>query len=129
MEAGYNSHPHRLGVEAHYGEDMFNQSGPYMVSPSSYYYNSPPPVKPRSSNMKGDNQTLEMCAEDNLARRLMYLTNSLNQGKPIRVDDLLSLRPDSEVPIKNKRILSVYFVPRRVVDTSTRVQKSKMYDC
>lgn len=100
MEAGYNSHPNRLIMEAHYGEDnLFNQSGPpYMVSPSSYYYNSPPPIKPRS-NLKGDNQTLEMCMEDNLARRLMILANTLNQGKPIRVDDLLSLRPDSEVII------------------------------
>lgn len=101
MEAGYNSHQNRLGAEVHYGEDnMFNQSGPYMVSPSSYYYNSPPPIKPRSSNLKGDNQALEMCVEDNLARRLMFLTNALNQGKPIRVDDLLSLRPDSEVFVK-----------------------------
>lgn len=100
MEAGYNSHSTRLGADTHYGEDMFNQSGPYMVSPSSYYYNSPPPVKPRSSNLKGDNQALEMCVEDNLARRLMFLTNALNQGKPIRVDDLLSLRPDNEVLIK-----------------------------
>lgn len=100
MEAGYNSHPNRLGADAHYDDSLFNQGGPYMVSPSSYYYNSPPPIKPRSSNPKGDNQALEMCGEDNLARRLMILTNALNQGKPIRVDDLLSLRPDNEVPIK-----------------------------
>lgn len=98
MEAGYNSHPSRLGVEAHYGEDnLFQQSGPYIVSTPSYYYNTSPTVKPQS-NLKGDNQPLEMCTEDNLARRLMILTNALNQGKPIRVDDLLSLRSDqSEV--------------------------------
>ncbi|XP_011136639.1 cyclin-dependent kinase 12 isoform X2 [Harpegnathos saltator] len=106
MEAGYNSHPNRLGAEAHYAEDnIFNQSGPYMVSPSSYYYNSPPPIKPRSSNLKGDNQALEMCVEDNLARRLIFLTNSLNQGKPIRVDDLLSLRSDSECDPKITQLL------------------------
>lgn len=96
MEAGYNSHPSRLGAEAHYGEDnLFNQSGPYTATP--YYFNSSPLVKPQS-NLKGDNPSFEMCAEDNLARRLMILTNALNQGKPIRVDDLLSLRIDqSEV--------------------------------
>ncbi|KMQ97876.1 retinoblastoma-binding protein 8 [Lasius niger] len=90
MEAGYNSS--RLGPEGHYGEDnLYNQSGPYIVSTPSYYFNNSPPVK---SNLKGDNQPLEMCTEGNLARRLMILTNSLNQGKPIRVDDLLSLRSD-----------------------------------
>lgn len=94
MEAGYNSHPSRLGAEGHYGEDnLFNQSGPYIVSTPSYYFNNSPPVKSQS-NLKGDNQPLEMCTEGNLARRLMILTNSLNQGKPIRVDDLLSLRSD-----------------------------------
>lgn len=94
MEAGYNSHPSRLGAEVHYGEDnLFNQSGPYIVSTPSYYFNTSPPIKSQS-NLKGDNQPLEMCTEDNLARRLMILTNALNQGKPIRVDDLLSLRSD-----------------------------------
>ncbi|XP_011632902.1 cyclin-dependent kinase 12 isoform X2 [Pogonomyrmex barbatus] len=93
MEAGYNSHPSRLVAEAHYGEDnLFNQSGPYIVSTPSYYFNNSP-IKSQS-NLKGDNQPLEMCTEDNLARRLMILTNALNQGKPIRVDDLLSLRSD-----------------------------------
>ncbi|XP_029663193.1 cyclin-dependent kinase 12 isoform X2 [Formica exsecta] len=93
MEAGYNSHPSRL-AEGHYGEDnLFNQSGPYIVSTPSYYFNNSPPVKSQS-NLKGDNQPSEMCTESNLARRLMILTNSLNQGKPIRVDDLLSLRSD-----------------------------------
>lgn len=94
MEAGYNSHPSRLGAEAHYGEDnLFNQSGPYVASTPSYYFNTSPPVKPQS-NLKGDNQSLDMCIENNLSRRLMILTNALNQGKPIRVDDLLSLRSD-----------------------------------
>lgn len=93
MEAGYNSHPSRLGAESHYGEDnLFNQSGPYVVSTPSYYFNTSPSIKPQS-NLKGDNQS-DMCTEDNLARRLMILTNALNQGKPIRVDDLLSLRLD-----------------------------------
>jgi len=100
METGYNSHPNRLGAEGHYSEDMFNQGGPYVVSTPSYFFNSSSPVKPQS-NLKGDNQSLEMCIEDTLARRLMILTNTLNQGKPIRIDDLLSLRPDqNEVSIK-----------------------------
>lgn len=97
MEAGYNSHPNRLGAESHYGGDnLFNQGGPFMVSPSSYYYASPPPVKPR---LKGDTSShlTELCAEDSLARKLSILTNALNQGKPIRVDDLMSLRSDNEV--------------------------------
>jgi len=91
MEAGYNSYPSRLGAEAHYGEDnLFNQSGPYIVSTPSYYFNTSP-IKSQS-NLKGD-QSLE-CTEDNLSRRLIVLSNALNQGKPIRVDDLLALRSD-----------------------------------
>lgn len=48
---------------------------------------------------KGDasSHVTELCAEDSLARKLSILTNALNQGKPIRVDDLLSLRSDNEV--------------------------------
>lgn len=108
MEAGYNSHPSRLGAEGHYGEDnMFNQGGPYVVSTPSYFFNSSSPVKP--SNLKGDNPPLEMCMEDTLARRLMILTSALNQGKPIRVDDLLSLRPDqTEVRLQRSRISSSF---------------------
>lgn len=99
MEAGYNSHPSRLSTDAHYGEDnLFNQSGPYIATPP-YYFNNSPLVKPQS-NLKGDNP--EMCTEDNLARRLMMLTNSLNQGKPIRVDDLLSLRIDQNEVLHTK---------------------------
>ncbi|XP_012233397.1 cyclin-dependent kinase 12 isoform X2 [Linepithema humile] len=103
MEAGYNSHPSRLGGEAHYGEDnLFNQSGPYIATPP-YYFNSSPVAKPQS---KGDNPP-EMSTEDNLARRLMMLTNALNQGKPIRVDDLLSLRIDqSECDPKVAQLLA-----------------------
>ncbi|XP_066589252.1 cyclin-dependent kinase 12 isoform X2 [Prorops nasuta] len=106
LEAGYNSHPTRLGADTHYGGDhLFNQSG-FMVSPSSYYYNSPPPIKPRS-NPKGENasQMFEIGAEDSLARKLSILTNALNQGKPIRVDDLMSLRSDNESDPKVAQLL------------------------
>lgn len=99
MEAGYNSHANRLSTESHYGEDgLFNQSGPFLVSPSSYYYNSSPSIK-ASTNLKGDITThvIEGNAEDTLARKLSILTNALNQGKPIRVEDLMSLRSDNEV--------------------------------
>ncbi|EZA62427.1 Cyclin-dependent kinase [Ooceraea biroi] len=119
MEAGYNSHPSRLGAETHYGEDnMFNQGGPYVVSTPSYFFNSSSPVKPQP-NLKGDNQSLEMCVEDTLARRLMILTNALNQGKPIRVDDLLSLRLDqSECDPKVAQLLSDLRVELRLIANS-----------
>lgn len=125
MEAGYNSHPNRLGTESHYGGDnLFNQSRPYMVSSPSYYYTSPPPVTPRpkgdtrpymvsspsyfyvspppvTPRPKGDTSShmSELYTEDSLVRRLSLLTNALNQGKPIRVEDLMSLRSDNEVSI------------------------------
>ncbi|XP_020291519.1 cyclin-dependent kinase 12 isoform X3 [Pseudomyrmex gracilis] len=93
MEAGYNSQSSRLGTEAHYGEDnLFNQGGPYMVSTPPYYFNSS--VSPGKSNLKGDNQLLDVNTEDNLVQRLMALTTALHQGKPIRVEDLLSLQLD-----------------------------------
>lgn len=117
MEAGYNSHPSRLGAEAHYGEDsIFNQDGPYVASTPSYFFNSSSPIKPQS-NLKGDNQPSEVCGEDTLARRLMILTNALNQGKPIRVDDLLSLRPDqSEVNYKERWIVAFLCDVRSLLD-------------
>lgn len=99
MEAGYNSHPNRLSTESHYGGDnLFNQSRPYMVSSPSYFYVSPPPVTPRP---KGDTSShmSELYTEDSLVRKLSLLTNALNQGKPIRVEDLMSLRSDNEVSI------------------------------
>ena len=98
MEAGYNSHS-RLS-EAHFGGDvLFNQEIPYGSSPSGYYYNSTPPIKPRSSTKGGVAHFLEFNAEDSLARKLNFLTNSLSQGKPIIVEDLMSLRIDNEVDL------------------------------
>lgn len=95
MESGYNTHV-RLS-EAHFGGDaLFNHDIPYGSSPSGYY-NSTPPIKPRS-NTKGDaSHFLEFNAEDSLARKLSFLTSSLTQGKPIIVEDLMSLRTDNEV--------------------------------
>lgn len=107
MEAGYNSHANRLSTESHYGGDgLFNQSGPFLVSPSSYYYNSSPPIK-SSTNPKGDitSHIIEGNAEDTLARKLSILTNALNQGKPIRVEDLMSLRSDNETDPKVVQLL------------------------
>ncbi|XP_076653986.1 cyclin-dependent kinase 12 isoform X2 [Halictus rubicundus] len=118
MEAGYNSHPNRLGAESHYGGDnLFNQSGPFMVSPTSYYYASPPPVKPR---LKGDpsSHLTELCAEDSLARKLSILTNALNQGKPIRVDDLMSLRSDNESDPKVVQLLGELHTELRLAANS-----------
>lgn len=124
MEAGYSSHPSRLATESNYGGDnLFNQSRPYMVSSPSYYYASPPPVTPRpkgdtsrpylvtspsyfyvspppvTPRPKGDSTShiIELCGEDHLARKLSVLANTLNQGKPVRVEDLMSLRSDNEV--------------------------------
>ena len=99
MESGYNSHT-RLS-EAHFcGDALFNQEIPYGSSPSGpsgYYYNSTPPIKSRSV-LKGDtSHFLEFNAEDSLARKLSFLTSSLSQGKPIIVEDLMSLRTDNEV--------------------------------
>lgn len=98
MEAGYHSHLPRLGVETHYsGDNSFPQSGGFMGFPSSYYYASPPPIKPRCESKSEHVHSSEPNSEDSLTRKLNALTEALNQGKPIRVDDLMSLRPDNEV--------------------------------
>lgn len=96
MESGYNSHS-RLS-ETNFGGDTFcNQEILYGPSPTSYYYNSTPPIKSRP-NIKGEpSHYLEFNAEDSLARKLNYLTSSLTQGKPIIVEDLMSLRTDNQV--------------------------------
>ncbi|XP_003704023.2 cyclin-dependent kinase 12 isoform X2 [Megachile rotundata] len=145
MEAGYNSHPNRLGPESHYaGDNLFNQSRPYMVSSPSYYYNSPPPVTPRSKGdasrpymvsspsyyytsppsvtprPKGENTShiTELCTEDSLARRLSILTNTLNQGKPIRVEDLMSLRSENESDPKVVQLLGELHAELRLAANS-----------
>lgn len=150
MEAGYNSHPNRLGTESHYGGDnLFNQSRPYMVSSPSYYYTSPPPVTPRpkgdtrpymvsspsyfyvspppvTPRPKGDTSShmSELYTEDSLVRRLSLLTNALNQGKPIRVEDLMSLRSDNEVSIFQLMIKYIfkYFIFKILYGILYRIQ-------
>jgi cyclin-dependent kinase 12/13 len=93
MEAGYNSH--RYNSEPHMGGDgMFGQGGPFSTSP--YGYHSPPLIKSRSNPREGSHFP-EYITEDTLARKLSNLTSALNQGKPISVDDLMSLRTDNEV--------------------------------
>lgn len=97
MESGYNTHS-RVN-ESHFGGDstFCNQEILYGSSPTGYYYNSTPPIKTRS-NIKGESSHfLEFNAEDSLARKLNYLTVSLSQGKPIIVEDLMSLRTDNQV--------------------------------
>lgn len=96
MEAGYNS--------SNYNNDgMFGESSTFGVSSPAYYYNSP--VKNRT-NQRTDNNTnqrdLQLNTEDSLARKLSSLTGALSHGKPIRVDDLMSLRLDNEVNKNNK---------------------------
>lgn len=144
MEAGYNSHPNRLGTESHYGGDnLFNQSRPYMVSSPSYYYTSPPPVTPRpkgdtrpymvsspsyfyvspppvTPRPKGDTSShmSELYTEDSLVRRLSLLTNALNQGKPIRVEDLMSLRSDNESDPKVVQLLGELHAELRLAANS-----------
>lgn len=92
LEAGYNSH----GQSGFGGDGIFGEGGSFIISPSSYYYNSPTKAR---SNAKGDVglQNSELYTEDSLARKLNLLTGALTQGKPIRVDDLMSLRLDNEV--------------------------------
>lgn len=100
MEAGYNSHGNRIGVEPPFGgESLFNRNAPFVVSPSSYYYNSPPSVKSRGNQKQGESGShyVDNSAEDSLARRLNSLANALAHGRPIRVEDLMSLRSDNEV--------------------------------
>ncbi|XP_015586125.1 cyclin-dependent kinase 12 isoform X2 [Cephus cinctus] len=117
MEAGYNSQVGRLG-EGHYtGESMFDQGGGYSSSsplapplPSSApplppsattlsYYRDSPSGKIRS----GAKQSYE--TEDCLARKLNTLNDALTRGKPIRVDDLMSLRSDGESDPKAVQLL------------------------
>ena len=111
MEAGYNSHTdcHRAAESQFGGDGIFGESGPFIVSPSSYYYNSPPPGcvvrigarvtgAIRSQGQQQHQQRLpEVNGEESLARKLTVLTGSLIQGKPIRVDDLMSLKLDHDV--------------------------------
>ena len=93
MEAGYNSH--RFGLETHMEEEgIFGHGGPYGSSP--YSYNTTPPIKSRS-NVRDGSHFLELNAENSLARKLLNLTGALNQGKPISVEDLMSLKIDNEV--------------------------------
>lgn len=87
MEAGYSSETNRV-------DGMFNQ-GPFAGSPSGYFYNSPPPLK---GALKSETACFtETSSEDSLAKKLNSLTNSLNQGKPINVEDIMSLRTSNEV--------------------------------
>ncbi|XP_015512702.2 cyclin-dependent kinase 12 isoform X1 [Neodiprion lecontei] len=99
MEAGYNSHGNRIGAEPPFGgESLFNRSAPFLVSPSSYYYSSPLPVKSRGNQKQGDTSShyLDQNTEDSLARKLNCLASALAHGRPIRVDDLMSLRSDND---------------------------------
>ncbi|XP_023288505.1 cyclin-dependent kinase 12 isoform X3 [Orussus abietinus] len=110
MEAGYNSHGSRMpGEPGHFGpENLFQQGGPFAVSPSPYYFNSPPAVKPRVPPSTGHQDAGPgVCgtSDDSLARRLTLLTNALSQGKPVRVDDLMSLRSDNESDPKVVQLL------------------------
>lgn len=79
-------------------EGMFGESASFNLSPSTYYYNSPSKSR---MNVKGDMipHSSELHTEDSLARKLSLLTGALSQGKPIRVEDLLSLRLDNEVTV------------------------------
>lgn len=104
MEAGYNSHGNRIVGEPPFGgESLFNRNAPFVVSPSSYYYNSPPPNKSRANQKPSDPGSYysETNTEDSLARRLNSLANALAHGRPILVDDLMSLRSNSEVSYKS----------------------------
>lgn len=94
MEAGYNS--------SNYNNGMFGESSTFGVSSPAYYYNSP--VKNRT-NQRTDNNTNQINTEDSLARKLSSLTGALSHGKPIRVDDLMSLRLDNESDPKAVRLL------------------------
>lgn len=82
----------RLGPEGHYTGDMYSQN-PFAGSPP-YPYNSPPPYK--RSNPK-ESQFVDLNTDDSLARKLNLLTNSLNRGKPINVEDIMTLRASNEV--------------------------------
>lgn len=95
MEAGYNSlrynteHPHMAG------DGMFGQGGAFTTSPYGGY-NSSPLLKPRC-NPRESAHFPDYATEESLARKLGHLAGALNQGKPISVDDLMSLRTDHEV--------------------------------
>lgn len=91
LEAGYNSQSNLEG--------LFESS--FAVSPS-YYYS---PAK-RTGAGPGVKDTFNHDTEDSLARKLNSLAGALGQGKPIRVDDLMSLRVDNQVNLKQ---LHLYF--------------------
>ncbi|XP_044015147.1 cyclin-dependent kinase 12 isoform X2 [Aphidius gifuensis] len=112
MEAGYNS--------TNYNNDsMFGESSTFGVSSPAYYYNSP--VKNRT-NQRTDNNTnqrdLQLNTEDSLARKLSSLTGALSHGKPIRVDDLMSLRLDNESDPKAVRLLEDLHLELRLAANS-----------
>lgn len=94
MEAGYNSIRYSSSEPHASGDEVLSQVAPFVSSP--YEYNSPLVLKPRNNPREGMNFQ-EHLAEDSLAQKLNILTAALNQGKPIRVDDLMSLKTSNEV--------------------------------
>ncbi|KAK0179197.1 hypothetical protein PV327_008011 [Microctonus hyperodae] len=71
-------------------------------------------------NVKGDiiSHSSELHTEDSLARRLNLLTGALSQGKPIRVEDLLSLRLDNESDPKAVQLLGELHTELRLAANS-----------
>ncbi|XP_014223265.1 cyclin-dependent kinase 12 isoform X1 [Trichogramma pretiosum] len=114
MEAGYNSLRY-ISESQVVGESMLGQAGQYATSP--YSYNSPPPVKTRSNPRDGSHFP-EFTNEDSLARNLSILASSLNQGKPISVEDLMSLKIDNETDPKAAQLLAELQTELRLIASS-----------
>ncbi|XP_011297181.1 cyclin-dependent kinase 12 [Fopius arisanus] len=110
MEAGYSSH-------ANFGSnDGILEGNTYSVSPGGYYYS---PIKSRINQRgEGDVQGMDVNTEDSLARKLSHLTGALSQGKPIRVDDLMSLRLDNESDPKAVQLLEELHTELRLAANS-----------
>ncbi|XP_008543550.1 cyclin-dependent kinase 12 isoform X1 [Microplitis demolitor] len=100
LEAGYNSQSNLEG--------LFESS--FAVSPS-YYYS---PAK-RTGAGPGVKDTFNHDTEDSLARKLNSLAGALGQGKPIRVDDLMSLRVDNQSDPKTVQLVSELHTELRLV--------------
>ncbi|XP_063972966.1 cyclin-dependent kinase 12 isoform X2 [Diachasmimorpha longicaudata] len=113
MEAGYSSHGPNFG-----SNDGILEGNTYSVSPGAYYYNSPVKTRTNQRCEGGDVQGMDLNTEDSLARKLSHLTGALSQGKPIRVDDLMSLRLDNESDPKAVQLLEELHTELRLAANS-----------
>ncbi|KAJ8680042.1 hypothetical protein QAD02_015829 [Eretmocerus hayati] len=112
MEAGYNSR--QFTSESQMSADgMFSQLNQFHSSPYGYHS----PLMKSRSNRDGPHFP-EYSNEDTLARKLNVMAAAMNQGKPISIDDIMSLRTDNETDPRSAQLLSELQAELRLVTNS-----------